>query len=77
MIYGTLHIERLSWRHAERTVYIFSFPFVVSQKSVPCLIPAGRQIEIEIIYEFGLLCHRDEKLAAFSPDAIARVVDKS
>jgi hypothetical protein len=58
--------------------FIFShFPSFVAQKSVPCLLPAGRQIEIETIHEFGLLCHRDEKLAAFSPDAIAGVVDKS
>jgi hypothetical protein len=58
--------------------FIFShFPSFVAQKSVPCLLPAGRQIEIETIHEFGLHCHRDEKLAAFSPDAIAGVVDKS
>ena len=58
--------------------FIFShFPSFVSQKSVPCLLPEGRRIVIETIHEFGLLCHRDEKLAAFSPDAIAAVVEES
>ena len=58
--------------------YIFTyFASFVSQRSAPCLLPAGRRIEIETLHEFGLLCHRDEKLAAFSPDAIAGVVQES
>ena len=41
------------------------------------LAPNGHQIEIVSIHEFGLLCHNDEKLAAFSPDGIAGVVEES
>jgi hypothetical protein len=49
----------------------------VSEKSVVCLAYASCQNKIEPIHEFGLLCHPNQKLAAFSPDAIARVlVDK-
>jgi hypothetical protein len=41
------------------------------------LASARRQIKIESIHIFGLLCHPNEKLTAFSPDAIAGVlVDK-
>ena len=53
------------------------FPSFVSEKSVSCLAPNGHEIEIVSIHEFGLLCHNDEKLAAFSPDGIAGVVVKS
>ena len=35
---------------------------------------ARRQIKIESIHIFGLLCHPNEKLTAFSPDAIAGVL---
>ena len=36
--------------------------------------PPGRQsYDIESLHEFGLLCHKDDKNAAFSPDAIAGV----
>ena len=55
--------------------FIFShFPLFVSEKSAKCLAPAGHQIKIETIHDLGLLCHADEELAAFSPDAIAGVL---
>jgi len=55
--------------------FIFShFPSFVSEKSAQCLAPAGRQIKIENVHDLGLLCHAHEKLAAFSPDAIAGVL---
>ena len=59
--------------------FIFiNFPSFVSKKSVSCLEPtAGRRIEIVSMHEFGLLCTKDEKLAAFSPDGIAGVVEES
>ena len=56
--------------------FIFSnFASFVCKKSVSCLQPAGRRINIVLIHEFGLLCHHDEMLAAFSPDGIAGVVE--
>jgi hypothetical protein len=50
------------------------FPSIVSEKSLACLASARRQIKIETIHDFGLRCHPNEKLAAFSPDAIAGVL---
>ena len=47
-----------------------------SEKSLASLASARRQIKIATIHDFGLLCHPTKKLAAFSPDAKAAVLDK-
>lgn len=36
---------------------------------------AGGCLKIKRLHEFGLLCHPDENLAAYPPDAIAGVVE--
>ena len=38
---------------------------------------ANCQIKIESLHEFGLLCHLEEDLAAFSPDAIAGIIEET
>ena len=44
---------------------------------VACLASANRRIKIESLHEFGQLCHPEEDLAAFSPDAITGVVEET
>ena len=39
--------------------------------------PANCRIKIESLHEFGLLCHPDEDLAAFSLDAMADVIEET
>jgi SAP domain len=57
--------------------FIFShFPLFISEKSVACLASVSRVMKIESIHEFGLLCHPYQDLAAFSPDAIAGVLEE-
>ena len=60
-----------------KTFIFLHFPKFVLQKSAERL-PSGnrRRLKIESLNEFGLLCHPDENLAAFSPDAIAGVVEE-
>ncbi len=38
---------------------------------------ANCQIKIESLHEFGLLCPPNKALAAFSPDAIAGVIEET
>jgi hypothetical protein len=42
---------------------------------MPCISLSPDQIES--LHEFGLLCHPDEDSAAFSPDAMACVIEET
>lgn len=43
------------------------------QKSAEVASVPHQRYDIESLHEFGLLCHKDDNKAAFSPDAIAGV----
>jgi hypothetical protein len=67
----------LSGRHIEQAIHFFYLRSFISEKSVSCLEPSGCRIKTASIHKFGPLCHQDEKLAAFSPEGKAGVVEES
>jgi hypothetical protein len=68
--------SKACWEGTLNEPFIFkNFPKFISQKSGACLASSNGRIKIEGLHEFGRLCHPNEDLAAFSPDAMAGVIE--